>query len=138
MLHLFTEAFAISRVKPVVAKQDLLSIIFRDCVQTIEGEQHLQQCCAFFPPDANSSDRRSSQGGELNQGNLPIDAGLVVGGTDGLLRFFKVNSFSRSCSFNRHYFVLLLPRLDNFLCLFRANICSYRSQSKPMTMKFPI
>ncbi|GAU92686.1 hypothetical protein RvY_04735 [Ramazzottius varieornatus] len=95
------EAFALSRVKPVVAKQDLLSIIFRETVRTIEGQPNIQQCCAFLPPDTNAAERRSSHGSD-EQGSLPIEAGLVVGGTDGMLRFFRGENLQLAHSVKAH------------------------------------
>lgn len=68
------------------AKNDLISILFRQSIETVASDQDIQQCCTFLPPEPSA---RSKEESNITAKN----ARLVTGGSDGVVRIWTVCCF---------------------------------------------
>ncbi|OQV14307.1 hypothetical protein BV898_11542 [Hypsibius exemplaris] len=80
----------------LIAKDDLLSILYRQSIETVPGKDNIQQCCAFIPPDP------SGNGTPTDPRKKGKDARLVTGGSDGIVRFWTGSDFHIEKSLKAH------------------------------------
>ena len=72
-------------IPAAAARNDLISILFRQSIATV-SEKDIQQCCTFLPPDPLARTKEESNITAKN-------ARLVTGGSDGVVRMWTVCYF---------------------------------------------